>query len=51
MAVTTSLEKDQKTKLSNFENLKQKYLQGGAGGLDDKDDTSEEEDSSDSESK
>lgn len=51
MTVTTSLEKDLKTKLSNFEYLKQKYLQGGAGGLDDVDDTSEEEDESESESK
>lgn len=51
MTVTNSLEKDLKTKLSNFEYLKQKYLQGGAGGLDDVDDTSEEEDESESESK
>jgi hypothetical protein len=51
MTVTTSLENDLKTKLSNFEYLKQKYLQGGAGGLDDVDDTSEEEDESESESK
>lgn len=54
MTVTTSLEKANalKERISNFEYLKQKYLQGGAGGgLDDVDDTSEEEDESESESK
>ena len=45
MTVTGSLGEELKTKMSNFEYLKQKYLAGGAGGLDDVDDTSEEEES------
>ena len=50
MTVTNSLDKDLKSKqMSNFEYLRQKYLSGG-GGLDDVEDTSQEEES-ESESK